>query len=157
MPENILLVDAKGMVHLNCPVCGQVSMNAADQFLHMPQPLRITCPCGHASEVRIEFRKSYRKKTRLDGFCARLAPPGNFEKMTVIDLSMGGCCFVTAGMHLLKKDDRVKLVFNLDNAACTKITREAQVCSVQERLVRCKFITATTCLDPDIGFYLRSP
>lgn len=157
MPEKILFIDMNGMVHLNCPSCREASAKPADQFFNVPQPLQIACACGNAYEVRIEFRKSFRKKTRLEGFYAKVAPPGNFEKMTVTDVSMGGCCFVPANPHRLRKDDRVKLVFNLDNANCTKITREAQVCSFHERSVRCKFFTTPTGLDPDIGFYLRSP
>ncbi len=156
MPRGIIFADTRGMVHLNCPSCGDVSVKPVDQFFNMPQPLRISCTCGNTYEVQIEFRKSFRKKTHLEGFYARATPPGSFEPMTIIDISMGGCHFHTGNKHFLRKGDRVKLVFNLDDANRTKIAREAIVCSFDEQSIRCKFFVTATGLDPDIGFYLRS-
>ena len=155
MPVKIF-ADAKGMVRLNCPSCGDVSAQPVDQFFNVPQPLHISCTCGNTYEVQIEFRKSFRKKTRLEGFYARVAPPGSLEKMTVTDVSMGGCRFLTGNRHLLEKNDRVNLVFNLDDANRTKITKEAIICSFNERSIGCKYLVTGSGLDPDIGFYLRS-
>jgi hypothetical protein len=155
MPK-VIFADARGIVHLNCPSCGNVSLKPVDQFFNMHQPLHISCTCGDTYEVQIEFRKSFRKKTHLEGLYARVTPPGRFERMTIIDISMGGCHFHTGDRHFLKKGDRVTVVFNLDNANRTKITKEAMVCSFDERSVRCKFSVTATGLDPDIGFYLRS-
>jgi hypothetical protein len=156
MPVKIIFADTKGMVHLNCPSCGDVSVKPVDQFFDVPQPLQISCACGNAYEVQIEFRKSFRKKTNLEGFYSRVAPPGSVEKMTITDISMGGCRIYTENRHLLRKDDRVKLVFNLDDANRTKITKEAIICRFDERSAACKFLITGCGYDPDIGFYLRS-
>jgi hypothetical protein len=157
MTAKVVFADTKGMLYLNCPSCGDVSVKPVDQFSNVPPPLHIPCACGNTYEIQIEFRKSFRKKTHLEGFYSRVAPPGNFEKMTVTDISMGGCQFLTAFKHLLKKDDRVKLAFNLDNANRTKITKDALICSLNERSAGCIFlVTGSRGLDPDIGFYLRS-
>jgi hypothetical protein len=155
MPK-VIFADARGMVHFNCPSCGNVSSKPVNQFFNMQQPLHISCTCGYTYEVQIEFRKSFRKRTHLEGLYARVTPPGRFEQMTIIDISMGGCHFHTSDRHFLTKGDRVTVVFNLDNANRTKITKEATVCSFDERSVRCKFSVTATGLDPDIGFYLRS-
>jgi hypothetical protein len=156
MPAKIIFADKKGMVYLNCPSCGDVSVRPVDQYFNMPQPLHISCTCGNTYEIQIEFRKSFRKKINLEGYYSRVHPPGSFEKMTITDISMGGCRFLTENRHLLRKDDLVKLVFNLDNATRTKITKEATICSFNERSVRCKFIDTSSGLDSDLGFYLRS-
>ena len=156
MPRGIIFADTKGMVHLNCPSCGDVSVKPVDQFFNIPQPLHISCACGNTYEIKIEFRKSFRKTTHLEGFYALVTPPGNFEPMTITNISMGGCHFHTGNRHLLRNGDRIKLVFNLDNANRTKITREAMVCNFDERSISCKFFVTVAGLDPDIGFYLRT-
>ena len=156
MPAKIVFPDTKGLVHLHCPSCGDHSAKPVDQFFNIPQPMQIPCPCGNSYEVQIEFRKSFRKKTHIEGFYSRVAPPGSIEKMTITDISMGGCRFLTVNKNLLKKDDRVKLVFNLDDANRTKITREAVIYSITERSIGCKFSVTDCGYDPDLGFYLRS-
>jgi hypothetical protein len=155
MPVKIF-VDTNGMVHLNCPYCRDVSERPVRWFHNIPQPLQISCACGKVYEAQIEFRKSFRKKAHLDGFYSRATPPGSFEKMTITDISMGGCRFLTSNRYLVKKDDRVKLVFNLDNTDHTKITKEAVICSFDGQSVGCKFLVTGNDLDPDIGFYLQS-
>ena len=154
MPR-VIFADARGMMHLNCPSCGYVNMKPADQFLNVPRPQRIPCICGNTYEVEIELRKCFRKKTHLEGLYGRVTPPGSFEQMTIVDISLGGCHFLTANRHSLKIGDRVKLAFDLDDANRTKITREAIVCNFDERSIRCKFVVTATGLDPDLGFYLR--
>jgi len=148
--------DEKGMVYLNCYSCKNISVQPVDQFLHSPQPQAISCKCGNAYDVQIEFRKLYRKKVRLEGFFSRLAPPGGFEKTTIIDISMNGCRLLIDYGCRLKKDDRIKLTFNLDNANHTKITKEAVASSLDDRTLGCKFLTTGSSFDSDLGFYLRS-
>jgi hypothetical protein len=156
MPPKKIFADEKGMVYLNCPSCRNVSAENVAKFMYLPQPLHISCTCGNTHEVEIEFRKYFRKKARLEGFYTRLIPPGSFEKTTIIDISMGGCrLFAHNGYHL-RKDDRIKLTFNLDNTNCTKITKEATICSVDKWSVGCKFLLTCGGFDSDIGFYLRS-
>jgi hypothetical protein len=143
------------MIHLNCPSCGYVRVKPVDQFFNMPRPQHISCICGNTYEVEIELRKSFRKKTHLEGFYARATPAGSFEQMTIVDISLGGCHLLTSNRHFMRKGDRVKLVFELDDANRTKIDKEAIVCDSDERSIRCKFIVTATGLDPDLGFYLR--
>jgi hypothetical protein len=156
MPTKIIVADKEGMVYLNCPSCRNISPQPVDHFLNVPQPLHISCTCGNTYEVQIEFRKSFRKKIHLEGFYARPVPSSSFEKMTIIDISMGGCRFFAYSAYHLRKDDRIKLTFNLDNANCTKITRDAKICSVDKWSVGCKFFVTCGSFDTDIGFYLRS-
>jgi predicted RNA-binding Zn-ribbon protein involved in translation (DUF1610 family) len=154
-----LSVDAKGMVSLHCPFCGDSSIKRAESFPHGNQPngISITCSsCGKAYEIQLDLRKAFRKTTFFDGFYAKLNPPGSFEKMTVVDLSLGGFSFLASGKHSLNPDDRIKLMFNLDNAQHTKIEKEAVVRVVKGRQIGCEFAHTASGYDPDIGFYLRS-
>ena len=152
-------VDAKGMVSLSCPFCGESSAKRAEAFPNSNQPngINITCSsCGKSYEIQIDLRKAFRKKTFFDGFYSKRVPPGGFEKMTVVDLSLGGCSFLASGRHSLNLDDRIKLVFNLDDAQHTKIEKDAVVRIVMGRQIGCEFAATASGYDPDIGFYLRS-
>jgi predicted RNA-binding Zn-ribbon protein involved in translation (DUF1610 family) len=159
MSVKAMSVDGQGMVSLNCPFCGDSSVKRAESFLNSNQPngINITCSsCGKAYEIQIDLRKAFRKKTFFDGFYSKLVPPGGFEKTTIIDLSLGGCGFLASSKHPLNPDDRIKVMFNLDNAQRTKIEKEAVVRVVKGRQIGCEFAHTASGYDPDIGFYLRS-
>jgi PilZ domain. len=156
MTVKAISVDGQGMISLNCPFCGNSSVKRAESFPNSNQPngISITCSsCGKTYEIQIDVRKAFRKKTFFDGFYSKLGSPGGFEKMTVVDLSLGGCSFLASGRHSLNPDDQIKLVFNLDNAQHTKIEKDAVV---RGRQIGCEFAATASGYDPDIGFYLRS-
>jgi transcription elongation factor Elf1 len=158
MSVKTISVNEKGMVFLNCPFCENSSRRRAESFPNSNQPngISITCSsCGKTYEIQLDFRKAFRKITFFDGFYSKLGSPGGFEKMTVIDLSLGGCSFLASGRHSLNPDDRIKLVFNLDNAQHTKIEKDVVVRIVKGRQIGCEFIATASGYDPDIGFYLR--
>ena len=158
MTVNAIYIDRQGMISLNCPFCGNNSVKWAESFPNSNQPngISITCSsCGKTYEIQLDFRKAFRKITFFDGFYSKLGSPGGFEKMTVVDLSLGGCSFLDSGRHSLNPDDRIKLVFNLDNAQHTKIEKDVVVRIVKERQIGCEFIATASGYDPDIGFYLR--
>jgi len=158
MSVKTIAVNEKGMVFLNCPFCENSSRRRAESFPNSNQPngISITCSsCGKTYEIHLDFRKAFRKITFFDGFYSKLGSPGGFEKMTVIDLSLGGCSFLASGRHSLNPDDRIKLVFNLDNAQHTKIEKDVVVRIVKGRQIGCEFIATASGYDPDIGFYLR--
>jgi transcription elongation factor Elf1 len=158
MSVKTISVNEKGMVFLNCPFCENSSRRRAESFPNSNQPngISITCSsCGKTYEIQLDFRKAFRKITFFDGFYSKLGSPGGFEKMTVVDLSLGGCSFLASGRHSLNPDDRIKLVFNLDNAQHTKIEKDIVVRIVKGRQIGCEFIATASGYDPDIGFYLR--
>ena len=159
MTVNAIYIDRQGMISLNCPFCGNNSVKRAESFPNSNQPngISITCSsCEKAYEIQIDIRKHFRKKTFFDGFYSKRVTPGSFEKMTVVDLSLGGCGFLAPGRHSLNPDDQIKLVFNLDNAEHTKIEKLAVVRNVKGRQIGCEFAVTASGYDPDIGFYLRS-
>ena len=161
MSVKTLSVDAKGMVYLICPFCGYSSQGRVESFPNSNQPngIIVTCSgsnCGKTYEVQIDYRKVFRKKTFFDGFYSKLVPPGRLDKMTVVDLSIGGCSFLASGRHSLNPGDQIKLIFNLDDAKHTKIERDATVRILRgPHQIGCEFAPTASGYDPDIGFYLR--
>jgi transcription elongation factor Elf1 len=159
MSVKTLSVNAKGMVSLNCPFCGDSSIKQANSLPNSSQPtgISVSCSsCGKTFEIQIDFRQFFRKITSFDGFYSKLVPPGVFEKMTVVDLSLGGCSFIAPGRHSLNPGDRIKLVLKLDDDKHTKIERDATVRVVKgTHQIGCEFAATASGYDPDIGFYLR--
>jgi PilZ domain len=74
--------------------------------------------------------------------------------MTIVDLLLSGCGFLAPFRHSLNPDDKIKLVFNLDNTQHTKIEKAAVVRNIKGRQIGCEFATTASGYDPDIGFYL---
>ena len=159
MSVKTLSVNPKGMVSLNCPFCGDSSIKQANSLPNGNQPtgISVSClSCGKTYVIQIDFRQFFRKQTSFDGFYSKLVPPGPLERMTVVDLSLSGCGFITSRGHSLNHDDRIKLVFNLDDAKQTKIERDAAVRVVKgTHQIGCEFAPTASGYDPDIGFYLR--
>jgi hypothetical protein len=129
MSVKAVSVDKKGMVYANCPFCWDSRIKPANSLPNGNQPtgISVTCSnsdCGKTYEIKIDFRQCFRKKTFFDGFYSRLVSPGGFGKMTVVDLSLGGCSFLASSKHSLNPDDRIKVVFNLDNTKHTKIEKD---------------------------------
>ncbi|OHE19185.1 MAG: hypothetical protein A2X95_05000 [Syntrophobacterales bacterium GWF2_56_9] len=154
MSEKIVFADDKGMVYLLCPFCGEGSKRPLEQFPYIHKPVTISCSCGNTYDVQIDARKTFRKKTSLEGLYAKLVSPGDFERMTVVNLTLGGCGLLASNEPALNQGDWIKLVFKLDDAKRTEIKRNAVVRRVTGNYIGCQF-TVATAYDPDIGFYLR--
>lgn len=153
MTVRIVVADERGMIYLLCPFCGDNSMKPAKLFpLH--QPVSMACSCGKTYEFQIEIRKDFRKKTALKGYYVKQGSAGDFEKMTVIDLTLDDCCLLASDKHTLHPGDSIKVVFKLDNANRTEIKRYATVLRVMENKIGCQFV-ATKIYDPELGFYMK--
>ena len=155
MSVKIIFADDKGMVYLLCPFCGEGSKKPLEQFPSIHKPVTISCSCGNTYDVQIDARKTFRKKTSLEGLYAKLVSTGDFERMTVVNLTLGGCGLLVSNEPALNQGDWINLVFRLDDAKRTEIKRNAVVRRVIGNYIGCQF-KAVAAYDPDIGFYLRT-
>jgi len=151
----IIFVDDKGMVYLLCPFCGDGSKRPLEKFPYIHKPVTISCSCGNTYDVQIDARKTFRKETSLEGLYANLVSAGDFERMTVVNLTFSGCGLLASKEPALNQGDWIKMVFKLDDAKRTEIKRNAVVRRVIGNYIGCQF-KATAAYDPDIGFYLRT-
>jgi len=147
--------DAEGRVYLLCPFCGKSDKRSVGQFPNIHKPLSISCSCGNSYDVQIEIRKAYRKETSLEAFYSKWNFPGDFEKATIVDLTLGGCRLRASKEHTLNQGDWITLVFRLDNPERTEIRKDAVICRVNGNDIGCSFAVRTV-YDPDLGFYLRT-
>ena len=150
-----LYVDKDGMVTFICPKCGESRRESVVQYKDQTDAIKVECKCTNVYEVRLEFRKSFRKETSLDGLYFRTDQPGDWGKMIVKDLSLGGCRFETVKTHLLDRGEVIKIEFVLDDARRSTIRKKAVVFDIEGRSVGCKFSDPPGYIDSELGFYLR--
>lgn len=150
-----IYADASGAVTFVCQKCGDVRKEDAETYKHIWGPIKIQCKCGNAYNVQVEFRKFYRKDTKLPGIFSMLSTPKSWERMIVKNLSLEGCRFETMTAVMPKQGDQINVEFKLDDFNNSLIRKKAVVLSVYENYVGCKFRTLPDGYDPDLGFYLR--
>jgi hypothetical protein len=151
-----LYVNIDGTITFICPNCGLARRGFADQYKDHKGSIKIECPCTNVYEIQLEFRKYYRKETALEGIYYRSAHSGDWGKMVVKNLSMGGCGFETINTCTLVQGEEIKLEFVLDRGRDITIRKKAVVTEMEGRYVGCKFSQPPGFVDPDLGFYLKA-
>jgi hypothetical protein len=152
-----LYVAADGTVTFICPKCGSARKENAQKYKEHKGPVKIDCTCTNAYEVQIEFRKFYRKETHLDGLYLRSSHTGDWGKMVIKNLSMGGCGFKTLKTTTLVPGEEIKIEFTLDDRTAAPIKKKAIVLEVDGQYVGCKFSGPPGSYDADLGFYMKKP
>ena len=84
---------------LVCPHCGNSKTADARKFRNRKSPLKVRCTCGSTFSVSLEFRRAYRKETRLVGHYCKLPGCGNWEEMVVKNVSPNGLGFTPLNPH----------------------------------------------------------
>jgi hypothetical protein len=144
-----------GTVTFICPKCNSARRESAEQYKYHKGSLRIECTCTNIYEVQLEFRKFYRKETRLDGLYFRSSHPDDWGKMVVRNLSVEGCGFETMKKNNLVAGEEIKVEFTLDDHRNSMIRQKAVVLVSEGNFVGCRFSRPPNLVDPDLAFYLR--
>ena len=150
-----LYVDDAGMVTFLCPKCGDPRKQSVEKYRDVTGLTKMSCTCGYVSEVKLEFRKFFRKDTELEGLYYRTIPEGHWAKMVVKNVSILGCRFEMRRRELLGEGEEIKLQFTLDNPRRSIIRKKAIVSEVEGSNVGCKFVDYPGYIDSELGFYLR--
>jgi hypothetical protein len=151
-----LYVDEAGMATFLCPKCGDSRKQSVVKYRDHIGPVRMSCVCGNDSEVKLEFRKFFRKDTELEGLYYRTTPEGHWGKMIVRNLSMPGCRFEMIKKDPLARGEEIKIQFTLDNSRKSIIKKKAVISEVEGRSVGCRFLELPGYIDSELGFYLRN-
>ena len=153
IPVNKIHIDSYGMINFTCPQCWITKKESAHIYKSHPGPVTIECTCHNVYVVQIEFRRACRKRTNLSGSYAG----AKWEIMTVKNVSMGGSGFEAKLHHELIHGDNIKVEFHLDNNKRSLIKKNATICGIKGNYIGCRFLNPPGSLDPDLGFYLRTP
>jgi hypothetical protein len=95
----------------------------------------------HPRKKAILSGKFYNKRTKHRG------------RLYTMDISFKGCKFTYKSKHIIALGDTLEIIFALDNAQKTEITREVKAVYINEKQVGAEMINPPN-LDPDLGFYL---
>jgi hypothetical protein len=136
----ILMETEKIIVDVFCPQCGK--LNRID-FSAIQGPdkgnLQINCPCNSAIPISVDFRKYYRKDTKLYGTYANFANKKEKGKIQVINLSMKGIGFTVQRSDAFSVGDQLELNFALDDDNQSEINVAGTIRHITGNHVGCEF------------------
>jgi len=139
---------------LICPHCKKRKLANFSTFRDSKRrTLKVKCTCESHFRILIDFRRSHRKKTNLDGAYTKLSDSKVKGKMQVLNLSVSGIGFITRDLYVLSLGDRVRIRFTLDDQKQSEIEKESVVRTVKGNYVGCKF-TNPSQYEKVLRFYL---
>jgi len=148
-----IFVDNNNLATVICHSCGHAKQFDVTKFINLNKTLRCRCKCGKSFFCTLEFRQYFRKKTKLSGHVTFLQDHLQY-KIIVNNVSQDGINFSTLTACDIKIGDMLEVIFTLDDAKKTVISKRIEVKSANDRLIGCCF-TDTQLYDKDLGFYLR--
>jgi hypothetical protein len=147
-----VFTNEKGEAVIQCCVCGRKKLANVAVYQGSDKKLRVTCPCGTAFFIHLEWRRHYRKPVKLDGDYSRDGVKVEIGTIEVTDVSMGGLGMRIVQRHSLKPGDIVRVSFELDDGPRSQIARNAIVRNVNGSLVGVEFCDNK--LDKALAFYV---
>jgi len=159
-----LFVNESNIIKLRCPNCLEKKQIPAS-VLKNKYKFRGKCKCQSVIEVELEYRKSFRKETNVDGYYSynleELQNVKVYDDVVAIKLNSMNCKIInisTYGLrlksfppHNIKNDDIIYIIFQL--SAGTIIEKKVVVRNVQDDYIGCEFIDVQE-EDKEVGYYL---
>lgn len=139
--------------HIVCPFCATLKILSVEKFKHRQHKLRVKCKCGHVFNIKLEFRRHYRKSTELEGSYVVSDPSKGDGKIKVINISFTGASFEMPGPHSLEVGQKGTLVFTLDDRKKTALKKGVIIKTVKGQTIGCEFIKDKA-YEKELGFYL---
>jgi hypothetical protein len=149
-------VQGDDCITIRCPDCNQPACIKVESFRNKCNTLRVRCTCKTVFKVRVDYRRFYRKPTRIPGsFVPAGQPDQGEEEILIINISKEGMGFKVFTGHGVKQSDTLWVSFELDDRKKTCLRKKVQVQSVNDDVIGCRFS------DPDLfekalGFYLQN-
>ncbi|MDL1968679.1 MAG: hypothetical protein LWW97_09075 [Deltaproteobacteria bacterium] len=149
-------IDRDNTAVIVCHHCGFSKRVNVIKFKGRKDPVTIRCKCQSASRVLFEFRTAYRKTIYIEGMYSKLPACKDWGRMVVKNISMTGIGFAALIMHDLKKGNKVKVKFTLDDKSRSDVEKDAVVEVVENNYLGCKFTVPVGFENKALGFYLMS-
>ena len=146
-------VNPNGVAVIKCPGCEAVKTFKVDKFRGSKHLLNVKCSCQNLFRVNLEFRKFYRKPTKLPGDFVLLPEKIHRGRLMVVNVSKGGVGLQILGIQRLTPGQELQVSFTLDDKHCSLIDKRVVVRGVKKDYVGCEFMGDTS-HDKALGFYL---
>jgi hypothetical protein len=159
---------------ITCPNCQLTKTIAVGQFRSTRHTIKARCTCGHSFPINLDFRKYYRKKTKLPGIYnpkkkgisntqpkkTQLAgiyvmksPDGGSYPVVVTNISLSGLQFTLLSRDGIEIGQQGRITFTLDDRKQTEIDKQVIVKSVSDNIIGCRFAD-NEALEHGLRFYL---
>jgi PilZ domain len=140
---------------IRCPDCALVKNIAVGKFRNNRHTLKTRCSCGNTFLVALDFRRHYRKPTKIIGMYSLIGPPSmGGGQMQLNNISRSGVAFSVSGQHTIKIGQQALLNFRLDDRKQTELTKKVVVKNIRKNTIGCAFINQNQ-IGKDLGFYLQ--
>ncbi len=149
-------VQGDDCITIRCPDCNQPACIKVESFRNKCNTLRVRCTCKTVFKVKVDYRRFYRKPTRIPGsYIPTSQPCPGGEEILIINISKEGIGFKVFTGHGIKQGDTLWVSFELDDRKKTYLRKKVQVLSINDDVIGCRFS------DPDLfekalGFYLQN-
>jgi hypothetical protein len=146
-----LFVHKDNIIKLQCPTCLEKKQIPAS-VLKNKYRINGKCKCGAIIKIELEYRKSFRKETNLDGYYSNnleelrekevldgdIPVKLNLNNCKIINISTYGLKLKSLIPHEIKVDDVFYLIFQLSSG--TVIEKKVIVRNVHDDHAGCEFI-----------------
>jgi hypothetical protein len=148
-----------GQILLACSHCGLQESVSTARFEMLGNAVTVRCTCGNQFGAVLEKRCSMRKAVQLEGYFTVAGEhdaedtKGNvWGPMVVKSLSKSGLRFYSPRGNLIDQGDLLMVRFNLNNSSKALVHKKAQVVSIRNNEIGCRFEGADE-YDVTLGFY----
>ncbi len=108
-------VGKNGQVTIICPACSNAKTISVKQFNKPQFSIKTRCNCSHRFMINLDYRKSYRKSTTINGVYRVFHPTEDEGPAKVRDVSLNGICFETTGNHSMRIGQKGFIDFQLES------------------------------------------
>jgi len=148
-------VNQEGFAVLKCPVCEATKIWKVQDFKGERHIIKVRCKCQNIFTVNLEFRKNYRKATKLTGDFFGVSKEGIRGKMLILNISKGGIGAQVLGMNNNQVGDELKVRFTLNDQHSSLIEKRVVVRLVKQNYLGCEFLDVDI-HDKALGFYMMA-
>jgi len=142
-------------VTIICPSCNSAKQASVEPYRHKKHTLKVRCKCNTIFAVQLDFRRHYRKQTKLTGTYRVIDPPRAGDGVIHIrNISRSGIGFTVSGGHKMQKGQTVHLEFHDNDKHQTKLTKKARIRLIDNNYIGCQFIDQDL-IEKALGFYLQ--
>lgn len=138
-----------------CQDCQESQHIDFSEFKGQKQPIQIKCPCGEIQNVKVDFRKSFRKGTTLFGKYIKHGDLKEKGTVNIFNLSYGGMGFYIYGNNHLNVGDTITVNFNLDDPNKLTIEKTVEIKNIREKYIGAKFVFPINRSDKILSTYLE--
>ncbi len=140
---------------IQCPKCALVKNISVAKFKNSRHTLKTRCSCSNTFLVALDFRRHYRKPTKIVGVYTIIGTPGSGGgQMQVDNISRSGVGFSVSGQHRMIIGQKALLNFRITDKKQTELTKKVIIKRVNINKIGCEFVNQSQ-IGKDLGFFLQ--